>query len=390
MVDLVARAVEAASGPLRHFASIVDAENRFPRESIEALREMDFFRFMVPERFGGLPSTYADYSRIAATLGDGCVSTAVIWAMHCQQVLTIADHSDAEYADVLSDIAAHGSLIASITTEPQKGGDQLSAIAPLLPENGRFRVKREGPTVSFGGESRYYLVTMRVAEDRPHSDVRLVLVTRDDEGTIEVTGTWDALGVHGTRTVPMRFDVIVDPRRIVGGDDYRDVALRTIIPAGQLGCASAWYGAARGSLRRYLRWARGRPHGLGSDLVASKLARMRLALDLVGALLERTAARLDRLRAARAPLSEYETPSHIIELNNAKVAASETAVATLNELIELSGVREGYIRDGVMGLERVYRDVRSGTLMFGNERLLATNARLMILESTPLRLGARS
>jgi acyl-CoA dehydrogenase len=384
--ELVARAEELSRDVLARFAPIVDAENRFPREPIAALQGAGLFRFMVPEAFGGVPSTFATYARVAAALGEGCLSTAVIWAMHCQQVATLAAHARDAQSDVLRDVAQTGSLIASVTTEPGGGGDQISARAPLAAEGAHLRVRRECPTVSFGAEARFYLVTMLAAEDRPPHDVRLVLVRREDEGAIEVLGGWDALGVHGTRTVPMRFDVAIDPARAIGGV-YRDVALRTMIPSGQLGCSAAWYGAARGALRRWVRWARG-GRGLASDRVLGRLARLRLALDLVGASIERVADRLDRLGAEGAPLSAYEAPAHLIELNGMKVAASEEAARTLDALIELSGMREGYMTGGELGLERVYRDVRSATLMFGNERLLAANARLMVLESTPM--GART
>jgi acyl-CoA dehydrogenase len=93
---------------------------------------------------------------------------------------------------------------------------------------------------------------------------------------------------------------------------------------------------------------------------------------------------LDRLRARGAPLAHYEAPTHQIELNNLKIASSEVAFRVVDELVQLAGLREGYLEEGEMGLERVFRDVRSASLMYSNERLRQINGRLLLVEHSPM------
>jgi hypothetical protein len=97
--------------------------------------------------------------------------------------------------------------------------------------------------VSYGEQATWFLVTMRASRESPATDVRLVLLNRAD-GSVRVDGDWSALGMRGTRSVPMSFDVTVDPGAIIGGS-FREIALRTMIPAAHVGWAAAWLGAAR-------------------------------------------------------------------------------------------------------------------------------------------------
>ncbi len=385
--EIVARAEAVSREVLARFAGRVDAENRFPRESIDALRDAGLVGLMVPEALGGLGGRYATLARVAAALGEGCVSTAVVWAMHSQQTAALAEHHGPAHEPALAAIAQKGALLASVATEAGYMPDHLSACSPLREEGGRLRVRRAGPVVSYGAEASYYLVMMLAAEGRPAEDVRLVLVARDD-GDIRVEGGWNAMGMRGTRSVPMRFDVLVPPDRVVGAS-FREVAFRTLVPSGELALSSAWYGAARGAVRRFVRRLRADAsrggRRLDSDLLLSRLARMRLALDLVGGLIEKVSSRLDRYKAEGAPLARYHDEAHVIELNSLKIASSELSAGVADQLVELAGLREGYLQGGELGLERTFRDLRSASLMINNERLRQANGRLMLLEGTPIR-----
>ena len=380
------RAAQAISqNVLKRWAADVDVKNRFPQESIDALREAGLFGFFVPRRLDGLEGDFRTYCRIAALLGEECLSTALIWAMHCQQVAVLADHADEEQSDVLVSIAHNGSLVASVTTEYDKGGDLLKAHAPLVPEDNCFRVCRRAPIVSYGAEADFFLITMRSGEDKPRNDVCLVRVIPDD-GQVTVAGEWNAMGMRGTRSVPMKFNVLVDCNRIIG-KSFRQVALQTMVPAGHVGWTAAWFGGARGAFKRYVSQLRTMgAHGrrqLNSDLLLSRLANLRGSLDLIEGMLYQATKRLDKLRQDKATLSEYEDITHNIALNNLKVTGSRLAFSVVDELVELGGLGRGYLKNETLGIERVFRDLRSASLMYSNDRLLETNGKLILVENSP-------
>ena len=381
-LDPLARAQAAAEGTLAQWASEVDAESRFPHESVAALREADLLGYFVPPELGGIGGDVRTYCRIAEALGRECLSTAMIWVMHAHQTAVIVDHRTAAQEPYLREIAEQGVLLASVTSEPGKGGDVLRAEAPLHAEGGRLRLRRRAPAVSYGAQAGFFLITMRAGEDRPPTDVRLVLV-RPDDGEVTVTGTWDAMGLRGTASAPMTFDVTVDPERVVG-TSFRAAALQSLVPLAQVGWTAAWYGSAKGALARYLSGQRERrTRDPNSDLFLARLAELRLQLDLVESLLLRVADRLDRLRAEDAPLARYEEVAHNLLVNNLKIAGSRMAFSVADGLVELGGLGGGYLRSHGVGIERTFRDLRSAALMYHNDRLLLANGRLVLVEDLP-------
>jgi acyl-CoA dehydrogenase len=384
------RLIEAAGAVsetvLRRWAAEVDREGRFPRESVAALRDARLMGYFVPDRFGGFGGDLTTFSRIAAILGESCLSTAMIWAMHGQQVASLADHGEESHGETLEEIAREGPVVGSVTSEYGKGGDLLTALAPLVARESGYHVRRAAPVVTAGGEAGLYLVTMRAGEDKPTSDVRLVCV-RPGDGRITVEGGWDAMGMRGTTSVPMKFDVTVACERVLA-TPFRAIALQSMIPVGHVGWVASWFGAARGAVRRVIRGLReGAAKGgrkLGSELLLERLAGIRVSLDLIESLLGRVASELDGLRRERAPFAAYQDIRLNLLINNLKVAGSTLAFSVADRLIELVGLNDGYLRRSELGLERTFRDLRSAALMFSNDRLLAANGKLMLVESSGL------
>ena len=75
-------------------------------------------------------------SRAAASSSPaGCSSTAMVFAMHQIQVLTIARHRDEApwFEGYLRDLAREQRLVASVTSEVGTGGDMARSIAPVTP-----------------------------------------------------------------------------------------------------------------------------------------------------------------------------------------------------------------------------------------------------------------
>jgi acyl-CoA dehydrogenase len=381
----LAAAREIARDVARRFASRVDAEDRFPIEAIAALRAAGLLGLLVPASAGGVGGSFADACDIAATLGGECLSTALIWAMHSQQIAIMSDHAADQWRYALADVAARGALIASATTEPGKSSSLMQANAPLHITGDGVRVDRPSPVVSYGAEADYYLITMRGGESRPDTDVRFVLLHR---GEGHVTGGWNALGMRGTRSVPMRFAAEVHSGRVLSRD-FRTVATMTAIPAAHLLWASAWYGAARGAFDRFVGMLRDgdarERRRFASDLFSTRLAEIRLDLDLLDSLLRRLIDHFEALRAGTAPAAQYQVADWTIALNGLKVAASRISYQVVDALVGIAGFARGYLRDDALALERVLRDLRSAPLMVNNDRLLQANAKQILFSERNLK-----
>lgn len=374
LADRVARVLPV----LREEAPVADEHASFPERGLRALRDSGLMGLLVPAEHGGLGGRLADLAFVAGELAGGCLSTAMIWAMHCQQVAALVDHASPRLRDrLLPEIGAGRVYIASVTSEAGKGGHLLSAATPLQRIDGRLHVRREAPIVTGGLYADGFLITMRDSEPAPPNAVTLVYADRTDLA-IETSGTWDPLGMRGTHSVAMRLDGYVDDTHIVGAaGDFRTVAVSRFIPAGHIAWAGCWLGAARSALQAVLGMMRD-PKARGqfnfqSDFLRSRLARVRLDLDTVAALLGQV------VRDAEHGGDLDAVPPQL-RLNGLKILASERSFEAVDTLIQLVGLRHGYLRNAPIPLERLFRDLRSASLNYANERLLLANGALTLAD----------
>ncbi|GGM88749.1 acyl-CoA dehydrogenase family protein [Streptomyces fuscichromogenes] len=380
--DTLARLVEV----LAEHADAADQAAAFPEESVDALRRAGYLGFLVPTEHGGMGRDLAGLVETAQALAGGCLSTAMIWVMHCQQVDVLVRHAGAHLLDRLLPRIARGELyLASVTTGPVTGGHLLTAAEPLRhvtgdvsEADGDLWLERTAPVVTGGGQAEGFLVTMRAAQDAGRHSVSLVYADRSAL-TVESTGRWNTLGMRGTDSGPLRLRGTVPADQVIGTPGgFRRVATDSMIPLAHLGWSACWLGAARGALRGLLGWLReSSAHDTSSPLVRERIARVRLELELVSAYLERMRERVDEVRAAGDSL---DSPALQIQLNTLKLAASELSFSAVDRMVQLAGLWAGYSAESPLRLERALRDLRSAALNYANDRLLTANGSLALLD----------
>lgn len=382
--DAVALAQELVPGIVAN-AKDVDDSATFPVDDLRRLRESGLMGLLVPREYGGLGGDYTHLAAVARVLGEASMSTAVIWAMHCQQVAALVDHAGDELrAAVLPRIAAGEIYLASVTSEKGKGGHLLTSMAPLTTDGDRLVLEREAPIVTGGEHADAFLITMRSRPDAEPSDVVLVYAERDE---LEPAGkaNWDPLGMRGTHSVAMTIAGRVPKDRIIGREGFGDVAVRSFIPAGHIGWAASWLGAATGPYQQMIElWRDPKKRGeydLSSPLFAERLARIRLDLDTVGAYLHRVVDEYEELRAdAFGVAARASEPWFQLHLNGLKVLAAEKLFTAVDRLVQLAGMRHGYLKTASIPLERAFRDLRSGSLNYADDRLYVANGKLALLD----------
>lgn len=367
---------------LRAAAAEVDASATFPERSMAAVRDSGLLALLVPRSHGGLGEGLTELVAVAQLLASGCLSTAMIWAMHCQQVDAIVRFgSDDLHRHVLPRIATDGHYLASVTTEPGKGGHLLTGVAALEADGDGWRIDREAPIVTGGAYAQGFLISMRAAPDARANELSLVYADRT-QLDLDTRGDWNPLGMRGTHSVGMHLRGTVPAMQVVGdAGQFRAVAVQSLAAVGHLGWAACWLGAARGALADLVSLVRSpkRPRSIDirSDLVAERLARVRIDLELVGAYLHRVVDEVTGLRAADRSL---DNPATQIHLNTLKVVAAEHTFSAIDRLVQLSGLTLGYRRDASVPLERHFRDLLSASLNYANDRLLVANGHLTLLD----------
>lgn len=373
---------------LREDAGELDQRGTFPVRGIQALKETGLMALLVPKRIGGMGASYTIMSEVAQVLSSECLSTALIWVMHCQQVAVLVEHAPEPLREgALRRVVEEGALIASVTSERTKGGHLLTALAPLVISDGEIELSRQAPTVTGGMHGDAYLVTMRADESSPPSDVVLVYAERDDLHITKLRD-WIALGMRGTDSVSLSLSGRLSKDHLINEPSaFKRIAVATIIPVGHIGWAACWLGATLGILRRSVSILRQTSTqgalDLKSDLFAERLARIRLDIDSIDSYL--TCTLQDYEKAIRDSDDAYQMVSSRLfqlRINGLKILASERSFHAVDELMNLVGMSRGYLLNSEIPLERVFRDLRSANLMFSNYRLLIANGKLALLEST--------
>ncbi|MBF9128542.1 acyl-CoA/acyl-ACP dehydrogenase [Plantactinospora sp. S1510] len=378
-----AELLDAVLPVLRQHAREVDLTAAFPTDNLAALRKSGLLGLLVPQRYGGLGGDLADLVEIAGELAAECLSTAMIWAMHCQQVDVLLHHASAPLRDrLLPRIAAGDVYLASVTTEAGKGGHLLSADAAITRQDDDLLIDRMAPVVTGGEYADGFLITMRTSPDATAHEVSLVYADRD-QLTLAGRGNWDPLGMRGTHSLGFSITGRVGADQLLGEPGgFRAITIESMVPAGHLGWAACWLGGARAAYAGLLRMLRSpdRPSSidLGSPLVAERLARIRLDLEAVSAYLHAALAEVVTARRAGEPLSGTATQLH---LNSLKVLAAELTFQAVDRMVQVGGLGLAYRRDSPLPLERVFRDLRSASLNYANDRLLVTNGALCMMDT---------
>ncbi|MEV0610268.1 acyl-CoA dehydrogenase family protein [Polymorphospora rubra] len=358
----------------RH-AAHADETASFPVEALDAMRRTGLLGLAVPAAYGGGGGGLAEIVDATLRLARVDMSVGLIFAMHCQQVVAVVRHADDDLAGRLLPVLGKGDrYLASVTTERGKGGHLLSSESAVERAAGTLRIDRDAPIVTGGGHADAFLITTLAPDADSPSQVSLVFAWRD-QLTVETRGGWQPLGMRATESVPMRLVGRVPADQVIGSPGhFREIVSATFGPLAHIGWAAAWLGAATGALSRVLGHIRGDGRAgfdPSSELLLTRVARIRARLDLVNALLWHTVGAV----SGAAPVTE---PSIQLLVNSLKVHASEQCFAAVDELMELVGLRHGYLRGSPLWVERVFRDLRSASLNYGNDRLLLVNGALAL------------
>jgi acyl-CoA dehydrogenase len=360
-------------------AQETDAAAAFPVEALEAMRRTGLLGLMVPAGYGGSDGTLTDLVDTTVALGRADLSVAMIFAMHCQQVVALARYgSERLRAHVLPAVADGKMYLASVTTEAGKGGHLLTSESPVEQVHDTLRIEREAPIVTGGMHADGFLVTMRAPDAISPSQVDLVFAERD-QLRLDVLGDWRPLGMRATESVPMRLTGSVPDWQVVGAHGaFPTIAATVFAPLAHIGWSAAWLGTAVGAYSRVIRHIRGaagrRQFDPASELLLTRLARTRARLDVVNAVLRHTVSVVESTADITA------APVQLL-VNTLKTEASESCFTAVDELVELTGLRHGYLAQSPLRLERAFRDLRSASLNYGNDRLRLSNGSLTLMDS---------
>ena len=376
-LDAVSRIAAEVAAPN---ADDVDRQARFPAESIEALRTERALSAFVPEELGGGGVSFEAIAEACFQLGRHCGASAMVFAMHQIQVVTIARHlEDAEWFEgYLRDVATEQRLVASVTSEVGTGGDMGRSVAAVTPDDdGGFSFEKQAPTVSYGEYADDLLTTLRRNPEAEPGDQVLAL-TRSDQHTLEQTGTWDPLGMRGTCSpgyvVRAQF-----PAGQVLTTPFSRVAAESMVPVSHILWSHLWLGIATDAFDRARAFVQAAAKRKPGETPTSAHRLSELMSELAPLRAEVGLALREFCEASAEPGRErLATMSAALRFNNLKIAASEQAPRVCQGALGVCGIM-GFKNDTPFSVGRHLRDTMSACLMVANERIHQTNASLLLI-----------
>jgi len=364
-------------------ADDVDRQGRFPAEAVAALRAAGALSWGIPLQYGGASAGIDDLADATLELSRRCAATGMIFAMHQIQVASIVRHmaDSLWFRNYLEGVVREQRLIASATSEVGLGGDMRKSIAAVTPvansQENLVQFEKKASTISYGAYADDLLTTLRRTPDAESGDQVLVL-THFSEMDAKPMSTWDTLGMRGTcspgfvvRTTCLTDQILPVP--------FASIAAETVVPVSHILWANVWLGISTDAFSRAQNFVRAQarqnpgvtpPTALRLSELSSRMAEFRALVH--GATQEYMGlADSDR----RAGLS---TIGYAVRINNLKIAASEAAAEACQGALRICGFA-GYGNSGPFSVGRQLRDAHSAALMIANDRLLATNAALLLV-----------
>jgi acyl-CoA dehydrogenase len=359
------------------FAAEVDSDARFPREAIEALRQPRLLSAYVPEEDGGMGLNVVQVARLCEVLGQYCASSAMIFAMHQIQVACLVHHAwpSGYFRGFLRRLVEEQRLIASATTEVGVGGDLRTSLCAVEVADGRFRLTKKAPVISYGEAADDILVTCRRTANAPPGDQVQVLLHRGDF-TLEPLSGWDTLGFRGTCSSGFTVTARGDAEQILP-TPFADILSATMHPFSHVVWSALWAGLALDAVNRARAFVRGEARKTPGE---TPLSALRLA-EVDGVLQEmrhNVASHArdyhEMLIAGRA--EAFDQFGFSVRTNNLKVSSSQRVIDVVGRALLISGIA-GYRNDSKYSLTRHLRDAYGAALMVNNDRILKLNATLL-------------
>jgi acyl-CoA dehydrogenase len=361
-------------------AADVDANSRFPHETIEALRKAKLLSAPVPKELGGAGYGMRQLGALCSALAQACGSSAMVLAMHYIQVACIVRHAlqSSFFRRYLQDLVEHQYVLASMTSENGTFGETRTSICAVECEGGRFKLNKDATTGSYCEHADGILATCRRAPDAPGSDQVLVLVRKGDFRLTQTT-SWETMGMRGTCSPGFKLESSGPREQIIPGS-FADSSAQTMVPYSHILWSSLWWGIAADAVARAAEFVRASARKNPGTVppTATRLAEVSAQLQAMRHNWLALATEFDEINARPEGMQELLSIGWALKMNNLKINASESAPQIVHRALQITGIL-GYKNDSKFSLGRHYRDVLSAALMISNDRIASKSASMLLV-----------
>ena len=353
---------EVAQNEVKENAADVDENERFPKESVEVMRQAKMLGIPYPREYGGAGADYLSYILAVEELSKTCATTGVVLSAHTSLgTWPIAQFgTETQKQKYLPDLCTGKKLAAFGLTEPNAGSDAAAAKTKAISQGDEYIINGSKCFISNMGqdEGDYVILIVLTDPEKKTKGMSAIIVDRDTPG-FTVPKTEDKMGLRAAPVSELYFDECHVPKSQLLGEEGKGFAIAMAgLDGGRIGMASQAVGLAESCIAESVEYSTQRVQ-FGKPVNANQglqwyLADMATKTEAAKALTLNAAA----LRQAGKNITK--------EAAMAKYYASETAVEVANKALQIHG-GYGYMKE--YAIERQYRDARIITIYEGTSEV---------------------
>jgi len=340
---------EFAEKELAPLAPVIDAENRFPVETIPKMKDLGILSIPFPKEYGGGGGSTLAYAIAVEEVSRACASTGIILSVHvslCSQPIYQFGNEE-QKKKYLTQLASGQKLGAFGLTEPGAGTDAASQQTEAVLDGDEYVLNGSKIFTTNGGQAEIYVVFAMTDKSKGVKGISAFIVELGTPG-FEIGKYIDKMGIRGSGQTELFFKNCRIPKEnLLGkeGDGFK-IAMMTL-DGGRIGVAAQALGIAQASLDAAIKYSKERIQ-FGKPISSFQAVQWMLA-DMA-----------TQVEAARhlvyhsAWLKDNKMPFST-EAAMAKMFASEAAVFCANRSIQVHG-GHGFTKD--YPVERYYRDAK--------------------------------
>lgn len=331
-----------------------DEHQRFPKEQICKLAELGFLGMMVDPRYGGAGMDTISYvlameeiSKIDASVSV-CMSvnnSLVCWGLEKYGT----EEQKQRYLVPLAQGRKNGELYigAFLLSEPEAGSDATSQHTTAEDKGDHYLLNGTKNWITNGSSASVYLVMAQTDVSKGSRGINAFIVEKSTPGVV-VGAKENKLGIRGSDTHSILFnDVKVPKENRIGEDGFGFKFAMQVLTGGRIGIASQALGIAGGAYELALQYSKQRK-AFGKEIMNHQIIQFKLA-DMA------TRIEASRLLCLRAAWEKDQHQDYTLSASMAKVYASETAMWTATEAVQVHG-GYGYVKE--YHVERLMRDAK--------------------------------
>ncbi|MFT2008143.1 acyl-CoA dehydrogenase family protein [Pontibacter sp. 13R65] len=359
---------QIAGSTVQAEAAAIDAQAKWPEESLRALQRAGLGGLVVPEACGGHGQGLYSLARSCEILGEVSASAALCFGMHCVGAAVIsAKATQQQKTDFLKPIAAGEHLTTLALSEPGTGAHFYYPQTQLLAlSEDEFLVNGAKTFVTNGSKADSYVVsTVGVEPDAALHEFSCVILEKEMQG-LEWGPEWHGLGMRGNSSRSLTLDQVTMPARNLLGErgDQLWYIFQVVAPYFLTAMSGTYLGIAQAAFNEVQRHLIERSYR-HSGTSLSEVPVLQHRLGQLWAKIERTR----QLIYYATQLGDQGDEQAVLPILSAKAEVAHCCVDVVNEAMTMAG---GIAYRENSRLEVLLRDARAAHVMAPTTDLLYT------------------